>query len=128
MEDRDPTRAPARDHRAGAADDAADLQTLAQDWIAVWQSEIAAAAADREVHEAWQSMAALWAGAAGAMLRALPRSQPHDGPTGGTGTAAPARAAPAAAAPDPRDAEIQRLGQRLADLERRLADLERGGG
>ena len=52
---------------------AADLQGLARDWITLWQSELAAVAADREVQEAWQTLLALWAGAATAMLQALPR-------------------------------------------------------
>jgi hypothetical protein len=115
-----------------------DLAALAQDWITVWQSELSGAAIDREVQETWQTMAALWAGAASTMLRALPRVAHDPGATdtgaagrrktavrAGPGPAAAARPAPAAAAPDARDVEIDRLTDRIADLERRLADLER---
>ncbi len=103
-----------------------DLQQVARDWITLWQSELTAAATDREVQETWQTLAALWAGIAGAMIQAMPRGLPDGGRSPPTpGTAAPARAAPAAAAPDARDAEIDRLARRLADLERRLADVER---
>jgi len=103
-----------------------DLQQVARDWITLWQSELTAAATDREMQETWQTLAALWAGIAGAMVRAMPRGM-ADGARAQpfAGAAAPARAAPAAAAPDARDAEIDRLARRIADLERRLADVER---
>jgi hypothetical protein len=101
-----------------------ELHELARDWITLWQSELAALATDREAQETWQTLMALWAGAAGAMLQALPRAG-HDG-AGARPTYAP-RPAAAAAAPDPRDAEIERLARRVAELERRLAELERGG-
>ncbi|MDR3538621.1 MAG: hypothetical protein P4L71_19150 [Acetobacteraceae bacterium] len=125
-----------------------DLGQLARDWISLWQSELSAIAVDREAQETWQAMLALWAGAAGAMLHAMPRAgstaapsppssaragEPagHDaqgarraarraGAEPATGTAA------AAAAPDPRDAEIERLARHVAELETRLAGLERG--
>jgi hypothetical protein len=117
---------------AAADPQGADMQRLARDWITLWQSELTAAAADRELQETWQTLAGLWAGVAGAVLAALPRGLP-DGPTRhaaapGPGAAAPARSAPPAAAPDPRDAEIQRLARSVAELERRLADLERAPG
>jgi len=133
--DRQPAGAPASSGPGAAAPEPAglDLQAIARDWITLWQSELTAAATDRELQETWQTLAGLWAGAAGAMLRGLPRGAP-DGRFGAAaapgraGPAAPARPAPAAAAPDARDAEIERLARRVADLERRLADLERNGG
>src|SRR3984885_15790000 len=53
-----------------------DLRKLAQDWITLWQSELAGLAVDREAQETWHAMLALWAGAAAAMLRAMPRDDP----------------------------------------------------
>lgn len=129
MEDRDATRDPPGGGRSGAPPATIpDLQSLAQDWIALWQSELTAAAADREVHETWQTMAALWAGVAASALRALPRGLPDAARPPRTGTVAPPRPAPIAAASDARDAEIERLARRVAELERRLAGLERNGG
>lgn len=104
---------------------APDLQALARDWITLWQSELAAVATDREFQESWQTLAALWAGVAGAMLRGLPRGL-SDGAAGpfGAGTFAASRPAPAASAPDARAAEVDRLARRVAELERRLAELD----
>jgi hypothetical protein len=106
---------------------AVDLQALARDWITLWQSELTAAAADRELQETWQTLAALWAGVAGAMVQGMPRGVP-DGAAGLPSARPPAapRAAPFAAASDARDAEVDRLARRVAELERRLADLDGG--
>jgi len=105
------------------------LQSLAQDWITLWQSELSALAADPELREAWQTMMALWAGTMTAAVRAMPRAPaPHDSTARSPGPAETPRAAPAAAAPDARDAEIERLARHVAALERRLAELERGSG
>ena len=95
---------------------------LPRDWIALWQSELAALAVDREAHESMQAMVALWANAANAFLAAMP-----DGflPPGPGRPAAPPGAAPAAAPPDPGDAELRR---RIVELERRITELERGRG
>ena len=60
---------------------AAELHELARDWITLWQSELAAMATDREAQETFQALLAVWAGAAAAMLRALPRDGP-DAPPG----------------------------------------------
>jgi hypothetical protein len=104
----------------------ASLQELARDWITLWQSELAALAADREAMETWQTMIALWAGAAGAMLNGVSTApEPGDGADRRAGAAAASRPPPAAAAPDPRDAEIERLVGQVAELEQRLAQLER---
>src|SRR5271165_1565859 len=117
---------------AGPASDGTDAsraRALAQDWITLWQGELSALAADPEMREAWQSVMALWAGTMAATLHAMPRQRPAapDDHTGGrAGTADAPRAAPSAAAPDPRDAEIERLARHVAALERRLADLEDG--
>jgi hypothetical protein len=127
--------APPRDRPAGRPDEPADAsdppapdaRRLAQDWITLWQSELTATAADRECAEVWQTLIGLWAGMAGAIVQHLPQGV-HDttAPSGRAGAAASSRPAPAAAAPDPRDAEIERLAGQIADLERRLAALERG--
>ncbi len=113
---------------AGTSPDAQrplDLQALARDWITLWQSEVSAAATDRELAETWRTLAALWAGVAGAMMQGLPRGLP-DGGAGihGAGAVAASRTPPPAAAPDPRDVAVDRLARRIAELERRLADIE----
>ena len=116
-----------------------DLEQLAEDWITLWQSEIAGLAADPELIEAWSAFAALgaaWARAMAAMPSAMARGA-HDS------AFAPPRPAPPAAAPEPPraprhggdgeprpapDGERERMAARLAELEQRLADLERGKG
>ncbi|WP_240319117.1 hypothetical protein [Acidibrevibacterium fodinaquatile] len=117
----------------GAGNETPDLAALAQDWITLWQSEISALVADREMQEAWQALAGLWAGVLASAIQAMPREPgPREpGPrqhepfhNGVAGAAPPPRAAAAAAPSDPRDAEIERLHRRLAALERRLARLE----
>ena len=107
-----------------AADPIAALQELTRDWITVWQSELTAVAVDREAQESWQSVISLWAGAAGALLTFVPPRGQGDARR----PRAEAGAAAAPVAPDAGAAEVERLGQRIAELERRLADLERGGG
>ena len=87
-----------------------DPVAFLRDWMTLVQTELAGLAADREVHETWQALAALWANAA--------RMAPHD----------PPRSAPAVAASgigqlavDERDALLARIDA----LERRIGDLER---
>jgi hypothetical protein len=124
--------------RAGNAPDLPDPRKLAQDWITLWQSELSAMAADREMRETWQTLMAVWAGTMSTMLRGLPRAPApewrgaaaadrHDRTDEQPRTADAPRTAPADAAPDARDAEIERLARHVATLELRLADLERGG-
>jgi hypothetical protein len=138
-----------------AAESEADFRALAEDWIAIWQSEITAYLTDPETHQAWGAMRAVWAGAAQAMMRAMPPAPGFGSPFGPPGMrpprrpkpAAPARearrkpgstessgpdaaprTAPAAAAPVARDDEVRRLEQRVAELERHLADQDRRRG
>jgi hypothetical protein len=103
------------------------------DWITVWQSELAAIAVDREMHENWQEAAATWARLATAMVRDPSSSNhpptAHDPSPGfvsprSTGTVDAARAPAPAAASDARDAEIERLGRHVAALEARVAAVE----
>src|SRR5271165_6209740 len=123
------TRDPFSGHRMpgpdqlGWADVGADMQELARDWVTLWQSELAGGAADREMQETWQRLLALWAGAAGALLAgSFPGGAVHGrSDARRPGTPPAAGPAPAAAASDARDAEIDRLAQRVAELERRLA-------
>lgn len=112
-----------------------DLDSLARDWITLWQSELAALATDREAQETWIRLLALWAGFASAGLRAAPRSAAEDEPflAGAPEATGPA---PARAAPDARGTEangpagspaeplLAAILERLDAIERRLAALE----
>jgi ubiquinone biosynthesis protein UbiJ len=98
-----------------------DLAELARDWITLYQSELAALASDRETQELWQAALALWATTATAILA----PQQHDRARRRARATEAARSAPAAAASDARDAEVERLTRRVAELEQRLAELER---
>src|SRR6185312_8865732 len=103
----------------GTAPDPPDLRKLAQDWLTLWQSELAALAVDREAQETWHAVLSLWAAATA-------QATGVEHPDRRAGAAAAPGAAPAAAAPDARDAALDRLSRRVADLEARLAELERG--
>ncbi|HUC19454.1 MAG TPA: hypothetical protein VMA37_17380 [Acetobacteraceae bacterium] len=120
------TEAPGPDTLPPAA---AEIETMARDWITLWQSELAALGSDREAQESWIRLLSLWAGAANALLGALPASHvsepPRDHHDPRAGTAPPAGAAPPAAASSPGDAALERLDRRLARLEERLAAIER---
>jgi hypothetical protein len=91
----------------------------ARDLVAMWQSEMTAMAADRELRESWTAMVGLWAHTTTAALAYLPR----DVPSGGARPAQPAGAAPVDAASQPRLDEVEQLSRRVAELEQRLAEL-----
>lgn len=102
-------------------DNGAEWRDTARDWVTIWQSELAALAEDREALETWRDVVDGWARMAEAMIDAMPDAGPDDGlPRPFT----PAGAAAAPAALDPRDAELARLAERVAELERRLAGVE----
>ena len=118
-----------------------EVERLAEDWITLWQSEIAALAADREAAEAWSAATSAWAALGAAWLRAAAAPPFGRSPTPwppvrtvDDGAAPSPRPAPAADAPDAgggardaRDGGVDAdaaLRGRLAELERRLADLE----
>lgn len=108
-----------------------ELDSLAEDWITLWQSEIAGLAADPELAEQWAAWAALgaaWMRAAAAMA---PRhgAEPHDRAAPPPWSPPPATpSGPSGPAGAGRDDEPSRdaMARRLAELERRLADLEGG--
>ncbi|MGH7159928.1 MAG: hypothetical protein ACREFS_07595, partial [Acetobacteraceae bacterium] len=69
--------------RAGAAPFAAgEIEALARDWIAIWQSELGSYAGDREAVEAWLRLLGLWAGAATSLLSAFPAAPSTYSPVG----------------------------------------------
>ncbi len=101
---------------------------LAEDWIALWQSELTAMAADRELRESMAAMVALWASTAHAALALLRTPYEHTPPPhapGTTGAAQPPGSPPLAAAPQPGLDEVERLNHRITELEQRLASFER---
>jgi hypothetical protein len=114
-----------------------ELDELARDWITLWQSELAALAADTETVEAWTRLLSLWAGAAAAGLRLAPRADAVHDPYPAR-AAQPPRAAAAGAAPGAGgvagdggrgdDALLARILDRLDAMERRIAALEVGRG
>ncbi len=96
---------------------------LAKDLVAMWQSELTAMAADRELRECWAATMALWAQAANAAATLLPHE--HAAPRGAS-PAKPPRAAPPAAASQPGVDEIELLNRRVAELEQRIAGFMAG--
>ena len=102
-----------------------DPQAQARDWITIWQSELTALATDREAVDAWTRLVTLWAETAERAARLLPGGAP-DGSAGRAGPAAPAGPTAPVAAFDARDATIQHLANRVAELERKLALLAEG--
>ncbi len=77
-----------------------DFHALAEDWIAIWQSEITAYLTDPETQQVWASIMAVWGEAAQAMIRAMPAAPgftPGFGAAFGQGFAPGARPAPSRA-------------------------------
>ena len=92
---------------------------LAMDFVALWQSELTAMGADRELRETWAATVSLWAQAAKVAAAHLP----HDPAPRSAGAAQPAGAPASAAASGAGLAEMARLERRVAELEQRLADV-----
>jgi len=98
---------------------AASPAGLWDDWITIWQSELAAMATDREAQAVFRRLVGLWADGARAAGAWLP-----DATAGRTGPEPTPRPTAAAAAPDARDLAIERLARRVEELERRLVGLD----
>ncbi|HET6609134.1 MAG TPA: hypothetical protein VFG62_20845 [Rhodopila sp.] len=115
----------ARDGECPASRSEADL---ARDWITLWQSELNAFASDPETLRSWRSTIQAWSGFAAWILQMMPKISPKPFDDVQTQCPTPKRQegpAPAAAPPDPRDNEIVRLSEHIAQLERRMVNLER---
>ncbi|HTW28110.1 MAG TPA: hypothetical protein VME92_13350 [Acetobacteraceae bacterium] len=101
---------------------------VAQDWITLWESELAALATDREAQEVMLRLVGLWAKTARTAVAAMTpagHGAAGDGPAGRARSAASSGTASAPVASDAGVAAIGRLERRIAELERRLAELER---
>jgi hypothetical protein len=119
-----------------------DLDSLAADWIALWESELAGLGQDAELAEAWAAsvalMAAVWraqGASVAAQMAAAAKWRAPDEPPASAARPAPAEPAPHAGrqpgpgGADESAAQSAALGARLAELEQRLAALEgRPGG
>ena len=100
-----------------------------EDWVTIWQSEMAGLMVDREVQEMLLRAGTLWApqarAVAGMLAPVLPATADERAP-GRAGTDAAAGSATVDAALDGRDAQgrrdgvTERLLERVAELERRI--------
>jgi hypothetical protein len=97
---------------------------FAEDWIALWQSELTAMAADRELRESITAMIALWASTANTSLSLLSQ---HESSRRDAQTLQPPRSTAVASASEPGLDEVASLHRRITELEQRLAGLERDG-
>lgn len=95
----------------------------AEDWITIWESELAGLACDVEMREAWQAAIGSWASRARVAVAWQALVPPGDAAAGPAGAGAQAGSTTFAAAPDAGLATGADLAQRVAELERRLAAL-----
>jgi len=96
---------------------------LAEDWVALWQSELTAMGADRELRESFMALVALWGATATTALGAFRTA--HDPPFRKAPPAQPPGPPSAASAPVTGLDEVEHLHRRIAELEQRLAAFER---
>jgi hypothetical protein len=99
---------------------------FAEDWVALWQSELTAMAADRELRESITAILTLWASTAAATFKLL--QAPYEPSRRDAKALQPARPSAAAAASEPGLDEVASLNRRIAELEQRLAGLDSGRG
>jgi hypothetical protein len=110
-----------------------DRDTLAEDWVALWQSEMTAMAADRELREYWIGFLALWASLTNVALQLGHVWRGYDQPWGPAAQSAngvastnePPGTAPIVTASDIGSDEAKRLYERIGELESRLSAFER---
>ena len=93
---------------------------MLEDWISIWESELAALAMDREGRELWRTCVSQWATRAREAAAWMDAFDPNKGRPPGAGTQAGTEATPSAS--DPRDEAIAKLARRVEELERRLLE------
>ncbi|MGC9268705.1 hypothetical protein [Acidiphilium sp.] len=99
---------------------------FSRDWATLWQSEFNAMAEDRELHEVWDGLLALWLRVASAVASSIPATTRHDAPRTSRPDAASRSPADFTASDPGRDA-FEQFERRIAALESRLAQFERDG-